>query len=90
MRKSHKLEVALLSLVLTMPSYGYALRAALPSLGFPYYVNSDPIYQALYRLEQDGLVTRRWEIQEAGPARVVYTITDAGVAYLQRVGMPSF
>jgi DNA-binding PadR family transcriptional regulator len=90
MRKSHTLDVAILSLLLAMPSYGYALRAALPSLGFPFYVNSDPIYQALYRLEQDGLVTRRWEIQEAGPARVVYTITEEGIAYLQRVGTLKF
>jgi hypothetical protein len=68
-----------------MPTYGHELRATLPALGFPYYVHSALVYYALKRLEQDGLVTRRWEIQEAGPARVIYTITEAGVAYLQRV-----
>jgi DNA-binding PadR family transcriptional regulator len=90
MRKSHTLDMAILSLVNAMPSYGYALRAALPSLGFPYYVNSDPIYQALYRLEQDGLVTRAWDIQEAGPARLIYSITEAGIAYLQRQNLPQY
>jgi hypothetical protein len=35
----------------------------LPVLGFPYYVHSAPVYYALKRLEQDGLVTRRWDIQ---------------------------
>jgi DNA-binding PadR family transcriptional regulator len=54
------------------------------ALGCPYYVHSAPVYDALKRLEQDGLLTRRWEIQEAGPARVIYTITEAGIAYLQR------
>jgi PadR family transcriptional regulator, regulatory protein PadR len=85
MRKSHQLDVAILSLVQATPTYGYDLRAALPALGFPYYVKSAPVYYALQRLEHDGLVTRRWEFQEAGPARVVYTITEAGTAYLQRV-----
>ena len=88
MRKSHKLDVAILSLVNAMPTYGHDLRAVLPALGFPYFVHAAPVYDALKRLEQDGLVTRRWEIQEAGPARVVYTITEEGVVYLQRVALP--
>jgi PadR family transcriptional regulator, regulatory protein PadR len=90
MRKSHKLDLAILSLVNAMPTYGHDLRAALPALGFPYYVHSAPVYDVLKRLEQDGLVVRRWEIQNAGPARVVYTITEAGIAYLQRVGIPAY
>ena len=90
MRKSHKLDVAILTLVSVTPTYGYDLRTALPALGFPYYVHSAPVYDALKHLEQDGLVTRKWELQEASPARVVYTITEAGIAYLQRVGMPAF
>jgi DNA-binding PadR family transcriptional regulator len=90
MRKSHQLDVAILSLINAMPTYGHELRATLPALGFPYYVHSAPVYDALKRLEQDGLVTRRWEIQQAGPARVIYTITEAGVAYLQRQGPPQY
>ena len=35
MRKSHQVDVAILSLVSAMPTYGYDLRAALPALGFP-------------------------------------------------------
>jgi DNA-binding PadR family transcriptional regulator len=77
--------VAILSLINAVPTYGHELRATLPALGFPYYVHSAPVYYALKRLEQDGLVTRHWEIQEAGPARVIYTITEDGIAYLQRV-----
>lgn len=88
MKKSYQLDLAILSLVNATPTYGYDLRATLPALGFPYYVHSAPVYDALKRLEQDGLVTRRWEIQEAGPARVIYTITEAGIAYLQRVTLP--
>ena len=88
MRKSHKLDVAILTLINAMPTYGHDLRAALPALGFPYHVHSAPVYDALKRLEQDGLVTRRWEIQKAGPARVIYTITEDGMVYLQRVDIP--
>jgi DNA-binding PadR family transcriptional regulator len=53
-------------------------------------VRSAPVYDALKRLEQDGLVTRHWEIQEAGPARVIYTITEDGIAYLQRQDLPRY
>jgi DNA-binding PadR family transcriptional regulator len=85
MKKNYKLDLAILSLINAMPTYGHELRATLPALGFPYYVRSAPVYDALKRLEQDGLVTRQWDIQEAGPARVIYTITEDGVTYLQRV-----
>jgi DNA-binding PadR family transcriptional regulator len=87
MRTSEKLEAGILTLLLTMPTYGYDLRAPLVALGLPYYANGDAIYRALHALEKDGMVTRRWDIPEAGPARLIYTITEAGVAYLQRVGM---
>jgi DNA-binding PadR family transcriptional regulator len=88
MRKSYQLDVAILTLINATPTYGYDLRAALPALGFPFFVRAAPIYDSLKRLEQDGLVTRHWEIQEAGPARVVYTITEDGIAYLQRQYLP--
>lgn len=36
------------------------------------------LYPALRQLEQQGFVTSSWEIQESGPARKVYVITEAG------------
>ena len=33
-------------------------------------------------MEKDGLCQSEWETNEAGPPRRVYTITDAGEAYL--------
>ena len=88
MRTSQKLEAGILTLLLAMPTYAYDLRAPLAALGLPYYANSKPIYRVLKALEQDGMVTRRWDIQEAGPARVIYSITEAGIAYLERIGPP--
>ncbi len=42
------------------------------------------LYPALRVLESDGLVTSGWEIQPGGPARKVYSLTDAGRAELAR------
>jgi PadR family transcriptional regulator PadR len=36
------------------------------------------LYPALRLLEADGLVTSAWEPQPSGPARKVYSLTDAG------------
>ena len=44
MRKSHKLDVAILALLSATPTYDYDLRAALPALGFPFYVKAGSIY----------------------------------------------
>lgn len=41
------------------------------------------LYPALRALEREGLVTSAWEEQESGPARKVYTLTEAGRAVLE-------
>jgi DNA-binding PadR family transcriptional regulator len=48
-------------------------------------LQDDPgaVYRALRGLERRGLVWARWEPNPAGPARKVYTITDAGVSALR-------
>ena len=33
-------------------------------------------------MEKDGMVRSNWDTSEGGPARRVYSITDAGEAYL--------
>ncbi len=43
-------------------------------------VISDPgtVYRALRQLERDGYISSCWDPKDQGPARRVYTLTDAG------------
>ena len=72
----------LLSLLGDAPSHGYQLGDTLRERRY-FVVTPDPgvIYRHLRRLEQEGLVTSGLR-PGAGPARKVYTITDAGRACL--------
>ncbi|MEE1942659.1 PadR family transcriptional regulator [Streptomyces sp. TRM 70361] len=57
--------------------HGYALVQRLGELGFGK-VRGGALYPVLGRMEQDGLVTARWEAGEGGPGRKVYRLTGAG------------
>ncbi|MCB1479814.1 MAG: PadR family transcriptional regulator [Rhodobiaceae bacterium] len=59
---------------------GYDIRKASTEGNFSYFVDASygAIYPALDRLESDGLVTRRIEVQDGKPSRHVYAITDKG------------
>lgn len=48
-------------------------------------VVTDPgtVYRALRQLERDGYITSWWDPKEQGPARRIYTLTDAGTAALK-------
>ena len=48
-------------------------------------VVSDPgtVYRALRQLERDGYISSWWDPKEQGPARRIYTLTDAGSEALQ-------
>jgi poly-beta-hydroxybutyrate-responsive repressor len=39
-------------------------------------------YRTLRQMEKNGVVKSKWETSKGGPARRVYSITDAGEAYL--------
>jgi DNA-binding PadR family transcriptional regulator len=41
------------------------------------------IYTILRRMESDGLIVSNWDIQESGPARRIYRITEEGLEYLK-------
>jgi PadR family transcriptional regulator PadR len=41
------------------------------------------IYTLLRRMEAEGLIVSNWEVQESGPARRTYRITDEGLEYLK-------
>jgi poly-beta-hydroxybutyrate-responsive repressor len=62
-------------------SYGYELmqRAAAFGLGA---MNPGTFYRTLRQMEKEGIVKSSWKTGESGPARRMYSITDAGEAYL--------
>ncbi len=75
-----KVEVVVLGLLAEEPLYGYDLleRFRSRSMGFWVEVGKASVYQALRRLERDGLINGRSQDGPDGPDRRVYRITKAG------------
>jgi PadR family transcriptional regulator len=76
------LVTAILLLLRDVSSYGYDLMKALAGFGFAM-VNPGPLYRMLRQMEKDGLVQSTWDTSGQGPARRIYSITEAGEAYLR-------
>ena len=62
-------------------SHGYELMERARALGFET-MNPGTLYRTLRQMEKDGVVESSWETSRGGAARRMYTITDAGEAYL--------
>jgi PadR family transcriptional regulator, regulatory protein PadR len=62
-------------------SYGYELMERTAAFGFEA-MNPGAMYRALRHMEKEGLVESTWKTSKSGPARRIYSITDAGEAYL--------
>jgi PadR family transcriptional regulator len=63
-------------------SYGYKLMEQTAAFGFGA-MNPGTFYRTLRHMEKDGLCESEWDTSSgAGPARRVYSITNAGEAYL--------
>jgi len=62
-------------------SYGYELMERTARFGFEA-MNPGTLYRTLRHMEEEGLCESRWETSKGGPARRMYSITDAGEAYL--------
>jgi PadR family transcriptional regulator, regulatory protein PadR len=63
-------------------SYGYKLMEQAAAFGFET-INPGTLYRTLRQMEENGSVESKWETpDEGGPARRVYSLTDAGEAYL--------
>src|SRR5215213_6994228 len=45
-------------------------------------MNPGTLYRTLRQMEKEGIVESSWETSRGGPARRMYTITDAGRSYL--------
>ncbi len=62
-------------------SYGYELMGRAAAFGLEA-TNPGTLYRTLRQMEKNGVVKSKWETSKGGPARRVYSITDAGEAYL--------
>lgn len=63
-------------------SYGYELMEKMATFGFAS-MNPGTFYRILRQMEKDGMVYSSWDTSEGGPARRMYSITEAGEAYLK-------
>ncbi|HEV2238526.1 MAG TPA: helix-turn-helix transcriptional regulator [Ktedonobacterales bacterium] len=63
-------------------SYGFDMLERLQAFGFAA-MNPGSLYRILRQMEKDGMVTSAWDTSKAGPARRMYTLTEAGEAYLK-------
>jgi PadR family transcriptional regulator PadR len=57
--------------------HGYAIGQALGALGFGI-PRGGSLYPALARLDEAGFVSTQWRTGPSGPARRIYSLTDAG------------
>ena len=63
---------------LRKPEYGYSLRQALIERGMP--IEEGTLYPLLRRLEEQGLLTSEWRLEE-GPPRRYYVLSAEGRAH---------
>ncbi|MGE3232745.1 MAG: poly-beta-hydroxybutyrate-responsive repressor [Thermoleophilia bacterium] len=63
-------------------SHGYELIRRMSNFGFET-LDRGSVYRTLRQLEKDGLVISGWDTSKAGPARRLYSLTDAGRVYLE-------
>ena len=62
-------------------SHGYELIRRMSAFGFET-LDRGSVYRTLRQLEKDGLVISGWDTSKDGPARRLYSLTDAGRVYL--------
>lgn len=62
-------------------SHGYVIEDYLRALGL-FGITMSTLYRTLRQMEKDGYLESTWEPGPTGPARRVYTITDAGHSWL--------
>ena len=81
-RPRNWLEPVILLTLREWNSYGYELMKRAVGFGFGA-MNPGTMYRTLREMEENGVVKSKWETSGDGPARRMYSITDAGEAYLQ-------
>lgn len=63
-------------------AHGYVIEDYLKALGL-FGITMSTLYRTLRQMEKDGFLESTWEPGPTGPARRVYTITDAGHTWLE-------
>ena len=71
-------EPALLLLLAERPAHGYELLDQIKELTGESRTDMGNLYRVLRALEEDGLVSSRWQAGEPGPAKRIYELTSAG------------
>jgi len=75
------LNLAILCLINQKPTYGGEIHQNLKK-SFGINAPRPLVYILLRRLEKNGLITSTWHIQESGPAKRMYRITEEGLEFL--------
>lgn len=79
------IQFAVLGFLSWHPYTGYDLKKAFAASEiFHWSGNSNQIYSALVKLHEGGWVSKEVQVQESGPSRKVYTITEAGQTALRK------
>ncbi len=75
------LDLCVLARLRTAEAYGYELAAGLAAAGFGE-IKGGTLYPLLNRLERDGLVATLWRVNDQGPNRKYYRLTELGESEL--------
>ncbi len=75
------LPVVVLSIIKDKPAHGGEIIQTLQTT-YDIEVARPVVYMLLRRMERRGLMLSQWDVQESGPARRRYTITEEGVERL--------
>ena len=78
---THRLMSVILLALRERDSYGYELIKRAAAFGFEA-INPGALYRTLRRMEKNGIVKSTWETSKVGPARRLYSVTEAAEAYL--------
>ena len=83
--KKGSTQALILAVLAEGPRHGYAIAREIEQRSQnSLKLGEGALYPALRAMERSGHVAGSWEIQESGPARRVYAITEAGQAELSR------
>jgi len=77
-------EPAILLLLRERPAHGYELLEYLPELTGEQRVEMGNLYRLLRALEEEGLLSSKWDETSPGPAKRRYAITSGGERLLDQ------
>lgn len=88
-RTQQQRDITILQLVSSLPTHPYDLEQQLLVMG-QWWSRKGGVHKQLKSLQDEGLVTSTWQTPQNGRARLIYSITEAGIAYFQRVAIPRY